>query len=932
MGVLGNEYEYEYVEYNNLIWTLAPSTVSQAHACMKLSLQPTDSTDSVPWSKGIMMDVITLFNKNFTSENDGLVGCCTPTLWCRNDVCFTHSFSSNYYNFAAVQLGDVFTAFTCRKQNFTSTMTISNVAFYERIINIEGDFGTTEQVDVDITVNGNRCGFVNNCNSVCDACTTNSDCEKDGICLRINERYSCLKYCAGSSDMSCPCSSVCRGVAVYYRATDYINVYLCVPTTFDCSTYDINPNVQCESPAAYNLTFHKNQGYNDDSFSISVLANDRVGTAEKTNLVSSCTQNADCFDNNLFTTETCYNGVCTYSYREQNMILESNSDNVPLYFGSIHHRIREKQRTGFYYSFIAENKYESQNLFEKEITQKKQKADVIDHDDYPLQVENLDFETVFYGNRIDRVAISPNGLISLPPIPSCRGSSGDIRCQTYSSGSNVISLFGADWNPKRGGAIWYYEQDLDSSIENRNLQAFHLLYQDVLRYNLSDNSANTFSVSIYSDNSIRFRYHKIETAITTEDVFGLWGSFASQDYRSKVIEHEETIAPAHVKSGTDTYMCYLQTLVGVRNVCLKAGDTLNLVWSQTSKPSCLALQDGYLTFTCVWPMDIETPAVLTSSGSNYQLTCSVPDLNLTDASLIPVNVQFSNIAQSLHSDPSSIENAKMFVFNFFDEEIASSDIMIRYFSPTATSPICGCNPFDTSKQFQLDSCLVCNGVNSTVDCNGDCFGSAYLDSCDRCSGGLSKRIPKLTCFDTDWNNSTLDLISKTILVLTMMVCLTFFISACLRVLRSSWSQQDVLTHNIIFLRANGTGRANSRGLTSFELDSLGTIPYSLALFSNAATKSSQPDMNSSECPICLLEFEVDVMCRQLPCDHLFHKECIDKWFAVSVYCPMCKRNIHSMLVEEESTIPVAMPGTPALEVGRNPLNNVQNMEIGDDSF
>ena len=36
---------------------------------------------------------------------------------------------------------------------------------------------------------------------------------------------------------------------------------------------------------------------------------------------------------------------------------------------------------------------------------------------------------------------------------------------------------------------------------------------------------------------------------------------------------------------------------------------------------------------------------------------------------------------------------------------------------------------------EYDDCGVCNGGDSNKDCNGDCFGSAYLDDCDVCVGG-----------------------------------------------------------------------------------------------------------------------------------------------------------------------------------------------------
>jgi hypothetical protein len=55
-----------------------------------------------------------------------------------------------------------------------------------------------------------------------------------------------------------------------------------------------------------------------------------------------------------------------------------------------------------------------------------------------------------------------------------------------------------------------------------------------------------------------------------------------------------------------------------------------------------------------------------------------------------------------------------------------------------------------------------------------------------------------------------------------------------------------------------------------------------------------------ECAICLNDFSDSSVCRQLPCDHVFHKSCIDEWFILSVKCPMCKRNIREIFLGEEA--------------------------------
>ncbi|CAL0320987.1 unnamed protein product [Lupinus luteus] len=47
-----------------------------------------------------------------------------------------------------------------------------------------------------------------------------------------------------------------------------------------------------------------------------------------------------------------------------------------------------------------------------------------------------------------------------------------------------------------------------------------------------------------------------------------------------------------------------------------------------------------------------------------------------------------------------------------------------------------------------------------------------------------------------------------------------------------------------------------------------------------------------ECAVCLNEFEDSETLRLIPnCDHVFHPECIDEWFASHTTCPVCRANL-----------------------------------------
>ncbi|KAF9197401.1 hypothetical protein BGZ49_002185 [Haplosporangium sp. Z 27] len=48
---------------------------------------------------------------------------------------------------------------------------------------------------------------------------------------------------------------------------------------------------------------------------------------------------------------------------------------------------------------------------------------------------------------------------------------------------------------------------------------------------------------------------------------------------------------------------------------------------------------------------------------------------------------------------------------------------------------------------------------------------------------------------------------------------------------------------------------------------------------------------STSCPICLCEYEDLEELRRLPCEHYFHKECVDEWLKLKRTCPLCKCDI-----------------------------------------
>ncbi|CAE7502939.1 RING finger protein 165 [Symbiodinium microadriaticum] len=102
------------------------------------------------------------------------------------------------------------------------------------------------------------------------------------------------------------------------------------------------------------------------------------------------------------------------------------------------------------------------------------------------------------------------------------------------------------------------------------------------------------------------------------------------------------------------------------------------------------------------------------------------------------------------------------------------------------------------------------------------------------------------------------------------------------------------------------------------LDDLPIIPNFLAsTFSTSAESSASvitattrllaevPVFNSEKkceepCVVCRDDITVGQECRRLPCMHIFHKECIDRWIAVKATCPLCNLKLEDLLREQHS--------------------------------
>jgi len=62
-----------------------------------------------------------------------------------------------------------------------------------------------------------------------------------------------------------------------------------------------------------------------------------------------------------------------------------------------------------------------------------------------------------------------------------------------------------------------------------------------------------------------------------------------------------------------------------------------------------------------------------------------------------------------------------------------------------------------------------------------------------------------------------------------------------------------------------------------------------------------PDSYQKECCICMMEYKEGEVILATPCDHVFHKRCMQEWFQLSRTCPVCRTDVPEALGLDEGT-------------------------------
>lgn len=572
----------------------------------------------------------------------------------------------------------------------------------------------------------------------------------------------CFPFCAGSGDESCPCNTNCE--TINFNSYPIIHLHMCTPESFQliddpCSSQS-GEKVRCNAPLA--KTQDVEAHLSKLNYSLTIGESVYIGsTAGK---VFSCDEDDHCDDKNICTVEECLYNRCVFTSVEG---CSSTSSSVYL------------RDTNFYYvSYLDSSKEFMQSTFDSAMRVEGTRSTTSNYDDYPIFPLSIEFDFPFFGEVVNVLALNPNGLISLPPIKECSSFPGSIACVAFSTFSNVITPWFKDWDPSVGidSDIYYFHQTKDSglSLYDISADAFHVSYQNLVKWTNAQTdpqatALNSFSTSLYKDGSIRFRYSQVNEELIYDDFAGLWSSRASSNHHSYQRNYKENVTKS-IKSGNDIIFCpNFNPIVCSENACVHPSGSFSL---KMPEPSCAAL-DVALDYVCRFAGGLVIEPAIFNVTANT-LSCQVPSLpGVTYDSIVTIDIDVvvpstNSISRlsGLYLGVYTVTNSTWLSWEGFQKwKTDSAQIMVRYVNSASS---CGCSALSSLSSLTCDDCSVCGGTGTAKDCNGDCFGTAYIDTCGRCTGGKTGESPNDQC-DYDATIYDMDALSPLKDIVTVLI-------------------------------------------------------------------------------------------------------------------------------------------------------------------
>lgn len=161
------------------------------------------------------------------------------------------------------------------------------------------------------------------------------------------------------------------------------------------------------------------------------------------------------------------------------------------------------------------------------------------------------------------------------------------------------------------------------------------------------------------------------------------------------------------------------------------------------------------------------------------------------------------------------------------------------------------------------------------------------------------------------NNNHYDLNTKIMLTAIISLSIVVLLIAILHFYAKCILRRQARRRAVAALESMAVNPTTSQ-LRSIEPPKTGLDPLIVASLPTFLIKKVDETM---ECSVCLSSLEENEVARRLPnCKHIFHAECIDKWFESHPNCPICRTEAEprrGLLAEPREGL--APPTAPPLE-------------------
>lgn len=101
--------------------------------------------------------------------------------------------------------------------------------------------------------------------------------------------------------------------------------------------------------------------------------------------------------------------------------------------------------------------------------------------------------------------------------------------------------------------------------------------------------------------------------------------------------------------------------------------------------------------------------------------------------------------------------------------------------------------------------------------------------------------------------------------------------------------------------ARQLSESKPKGMSKADIDRLPSYQYTTACGSGAAAASGDGKEKEAStevqttCVVCMCDFASRQRVRELPCQHIYHTKCIDKWLKTNRTCPLCRADALDLL-------------------------------------